>query len=396
MHSACLTTDLREAMPVSMECAQDTASFRCLEKEWQQLHAQYPGATPFNSWEWLFSWWQIYGSARKLRLLTWRSGSALVGVAPLCVSMERTALGTECAVLRFIGDGTFDSDYLGFLILPTAYSLVIDRFGEWLTRNTEWHAMVLSEMPDRSPVPASLREFAQRLRLQSRIEYRSCGVLELPASLDDYLKTRQPRFRTKLRSLLRRLDEGGLTFESHCAPRELRRRLRSLFALHQKRWEESGEPGVFGTKSKRRFYACFVARFARRGWLRLYSLKVDGNYLAHQLCFGGNGKTFLLQEGFDVSDPAASYGQMLRAAVIRDLIQAGESRYDFLGGFSRHKADWGAQEGRSVHLTLARRHWRGWLYFNLPLWRERLASEAKRILPKPVLDRLRRFAATSS
>ena|SRR5438874_4675449 len=396
MNSACLSVDFADVTSVTTECAQDTASFRGLEKEWQQLHGRCPHATPFNSWEWLFSWWQAYGDARELRLLTWRLGGNLVGVAPLCIAGEKTDLGTSCRVARLVGDGSFDSDYLGFLILPGAYAVVMERFGQWLSRNKEWDVMVLSELTDLSPVPDTIRDHAQRLRLQWRLDYRRSGALDLPPSLEDYLRERQPRFRTKLRSLLRQLDEGDLTFESRCEPRELRRRLRSLFALHQRRWQVSGEPGVFGAASKRRFYAFFVPRFARRGWLRLYSLRRDKTYLAHQLCFGGGGTTFLLQEGFDVSNPATSYGHMLRAAVIRELIQAGESRYDFLGGFSRHKADWGAQEGRSIHVTVARRRWRGWLYFNLPSWRERFVAGAKRILPEPVLDRLRRRAATVS
>ena len=378
---------------ITTTCVQDTTGFRALMKDWQLLYDECPGATPFNSWEWLFSWWQAYGGARQLRLLVWRVDNTLVGVAPLYLTSEKTQLGTVCRVLRFVGDGSFDSDYLGLLIQPGAYALLAQRFGEWLCNNREWDALVLRELPENSTLPEALRDAANREGLQWRLEYGRCGVLDLPRSFDEYLQTRQSRFRTKLRSLLRRLDEGELNFESRCEPRELRRRLRSLFALHQSRWRDSGAPGVFGDAAKRRFYAHFVPRFARSGWLRLYSLRNGTSYLAHQLCFGGGGITYLLQEGFDVSDPAASYGQMLRAAVVRDLIQRGETRYDFLGGFSRHKEDWGAREGKTVHLVLARKHWRGWLYFNVPLWRERLALEAKRVLPEAVLHRLRRSPA---
>jgi CelD/BcsL family acetyltransferase involved in cellulose biosynthesis len=317
----------------------------------------------------------------------------LVGVAPLYLASEKTQLGTVCRVLRFVGDGSFDSDYLGLLIQPGTQALLAQRFAEWLCDNREWDALVLRELPEDSALPEAMRDAANRGGLQWRLEYGRCGVLELPRTFEEYLRTRQSRFRTKLRSLLRRLDEGEFTFESRCEPRELRGRLRSLFALHQSRWRDSGAPGVFGSATKRRFYARFVPRFARNGWLRLYSLRNGTTYLAHQLCFGGGGITYLLQEGFDASDPAASYGQMLRAAVVRDLIQRGETRYDFLGGFSKHKEDWGAREGKTVHLVLARKHWRGWLYFNVPLWRERLAREAKRVLPEAMLDRLRRSPA---
>jgi len=150
---------------------------------------------------------------------------------------------------------------------------------------------------------------------------------------------------------------------------------------------------VFGLRAKRLFYAHFVPRFARTGWLRLYSLRRGQDYVAHQLCFGGAGTTFLLQEGFDVSDPAASFGQMLRAAVVRQLIESGEARYDFLGGFSSHKQDWGARPGKVVHLLLAKGNLTAFLYFNSPAWRERIAATAKRVLPEPVLKHLRRAGA---
>ena len=113
------------------------------------------------------------------------------------------------------------------------------------------------------------------------------------------------------------------------------------------------------------------------------------DYVAHQLCFGGGGVTYLLQEGFDTTDAAASYGQLLRAAVVRDLITRGERRYDFLGGFSRHKEDWGAQQGTTTHLVIARRSLRGRAYFHGPALRERAAALAKRVLPESLVQRLR-------
>ena len=378
-----------------LECVTEPVRLRALGAQWRELHAQCRGVTPFNSWEWLFSWWQAYGSGLRLRLLSWRADGVLIAVAPLCIVDERTTLGTRCSVLKLLGDGTFDSDYLDFVILPTMHAAVMESFDQWLHGNREWDAAVLPELPESWPLVCLFRDHARRFRLECRTDYRSSGMLELPDSFEEYLRRLQPRFRTKLRSLLRRLDDGELVFESGCEPRELRRRLRSLFALHQKRWHASGEPGVFGGAAKRRFYAHFVPRFARRGWLRLYSLRAGDAYVAHQLCFGGEGTTFLLQEGFDTSNAAASYGQMLRAAVIRELIGAGDLRYDFLGGFSRHKADWGAREGKNVQITVGRLRWRTWLYLSLPLWRGRLAATAKRVLPAPIFERLRRMFSSS-
>ena len=376
-------------------CSEHTAEFRGLQDEWLSLHAACADATPFTSWEWLFSWWQAYGGDKRLRLFTWRLDGALAAVVPLYLACEKTAAGVSSRVLRMVGDGTHDSDYLGFSIRSDVAPMVLQQLGGWLALNREWDVLALSELHETSALRNGLRELARRHGFKLHIAYGRCAAAALPRTFDEFLAMRQPRFRTKVRSLMRRLDESGCAFESTCTAAQLRQKLRSLFALHQGRWQAGGATGVFGSRAKRMFYAHFVPRFARRGWLRLYSLRGRHDYVAHQLCFGGGGTTYLLQEGFDVADPSASYGQMLRGAVMRHLIERAERSYDFLGGFSKHKQDWGATEGRTIRAVLARPTWRAWLYVNLPLWRERAAMTARRILPEVVVRGIQRVVVRS-
>ncbi|HQR12763.1 MAG TPA: GNAT family N-acetyltransferase [Casimicrobiaceae bacterium] len=375
---------------IAVECVTDPVLFRSLRGEWQDLFARFPQVTPFNSWDWLFSWWQAYGAERRLRILLVRIDGTLAGIAPLCVGWEKSTLRTPCRVMRFVGDGSFDSDHLDFLIDPSQESAVMRQFEDWLRRSRDWDVLALREITGGSRSDAALRDLAKRLGSRFRTEESVCAVLDLPSSYEEFLQARQSRFRTKVRSLTRKIDQGDIALETQCGPAGLRKKLRSLFDLHQRRWNAAGQPGVFGPRAKRLFYAHFVPRFARNGWLRLYSLRRGQEYVAHQLCFGVAGTTYLLQEGFDVSDPAASFGQMLRAAVVRQLIESGETRYDFLGGFSSHKEDWGARPGKVTHVVAARRNVRALLYFNAPAWRERIAAKARRMLPEPVLKRLRR------
>jgi CelD/BcsL family acetyltransferase involved in cellulose biosynthesis len=378
---------------VNVECVRDIARFRSLRAEWHELFRVCPDVTPFNSWDWLFSWWQAYGRAHQLRLLLVRVDGSLAGILPLYWTSETSAARARCRVLRLVGDGSFDSDHLGFLINPARQAVVLRQFETWLQQQSDWDALALHEITGDSPHGAAMHGLAANLGLRIRQSQSTCAVLDLPDSFDLFLNDRQPRFRTRIRSLLRDLDQDGLAFEAECTPRDLRKKLRSLFALHQHRWIEAGQRGVFGARAKRLFYAHFATRFARNGWLRLYSLRRGGTYVAQQLCFGSDGTTYLLQEGFDVTDPGASFGQMLRAAVIRHLIASGEARYDFLGGISRHKEDWGAKRGNMVHLIIARKTLRGRLYLDGPEWRERFAVAAKRLLPASLVRSLRRARA---
>src|SRR5215213_5569143 len=70
----------------------DTTDFASLKEEWDGLYQSCPSATPFQSWEWLYSWWEAYGGAYDLRLVTVRNEGLLVGLLPLMVRRGRLLL----------------------------------------------------------------------------------------------------------------------------------------------------------------------------------------------------------------------------------------------------------------------------------------------------------------
>ena len=92
------------------EVLRSAREFAALEEEWEDLYHDSPRATPFQSWAWLYSWWEFYGEDYELRLVTVRDGRGLlVGVAPL---MLKNGLGFN--KLLFMGTGP--TDYLDVLI----------------------------------------------------------------------------------------------------------------------------------------------------------------------------------------------------------------------------------------------------------------------------------------
>ena len=38
---------------------------------------------PFQSWAWIYPWWEAFGEGYELRLITVRDGTLLVGLKPL-------------------------------------------------------------------------------------------------------------------------------------------------------------------------------------------------------------------------------------------------------------------------------------------------------------------------
>src|SRR5215212_5619705 len=86
---------------LDVSIVKDPRAFAVLEEEWEDLHRNSPLATPFQSWAWLYSWWDFYGEDYELRLVTMRDDTGLlVGLAPLMLE-RRGGVGR----LLFLGAG---------------------------------------------------------------------------------------------------------------------------------------------------------------------------------------------------------------------------------------------------------------------------------------------------
>ena len=86
---------------------------------------------------------------------------------------------------------------------------VVERLGEWLRGNREWHALELRELPGDSPLPDAMTGLASRSRWPVRVEHGRCALLDLPGTFDEFVRGRAARFRTRLRAFTRKVDEEG-------------------------------------------------------------------------------------------------------------------------------------------------------------------------------------------
>jgi peptidoglycan/xylan/chitin deacetylase (PgdA/CDA1 family) len=242
----------------------------------------------------------------------------------------------------------------------------------------------LNDIPSESPNLRALRELSSPYLWGERAI--PCATVHLPGDWDQYLNALRPRFRTKIRSVLRSLEGNHAVRFGFCSdPSELDRLLPALFDLHTRRWNHEGQPGVFGWGDKRRFYGELSPRLLDSGALRLSWLDWNGRILACQYGFI-HGNTYLhLQEGYEPASEHWSVGIGLRAWSIRELLRAGVTEYDFLAGVGRHKTDWGADIKESYAVTLASRTYSNLVFHRGPEWQERAKTAVTKVMPQRIL-----------
>ena len=371
------------------------AAWAELEGEWDALVERSASATVFLTCEWLRPWWRHFRrEGDELAILAARDGGVLVGLAPLYRCRIRASYGVgSLRRLGFIGDHSGDSEYLDFAIEPGREEEVLRGFlGHIETGPAGWDLAQFWLLPASSPNLALLERLAAERDWLAESRQWPCLAIALPGDWESYLATLQPRFRSKLRSLLRKLpEEQGATFDQCTDPAELPGRLESLFALHQQRWRAEGKPGSFASEARRGFYREMAEAFLRRGWLRFHSLRLGGRFAAHEFSFEHLGRVYFLQQAFDTAHAALNAGTALKAHVIRESIGRGAREYDFLGGDAAYKQKWGTERRECVFLTLARPTGRARVHLALPRLGRRLRDGGRALTPAPLL-RLKRRA----
>ena len=367
-----------------------TAEFEDAREAWSALLAESVDANVFMSHEWLFAWWTAYQPDAELAIVVVEYGGRVRGIAPMMIQTVARG-GVRARWLRFIGDGTGETDHINLLAPATGRAQVLQALLREVAA-MDWDVAEFNQLPEASANTEDLLRWIDGSGLKCTVSSSPCPIRLLPGSHEALLSSLPSRLRTSLRSSTRKLREAhSLEFGRHQDAEELDSALRTFFENHESRWQGKGKPGAFSNPRRQRFYEQLTPRLLERGWLRFFFLKLDGRPVAQQYCFALDGTVMLLQEGFDFSRAQDNVGNVLRSMVFEHLIQSGAVCYDFLAGSSRHKQSWSDGTVDDLQIRCARRSLRGWLFFSVPLlidrfkdrlrpWRDRLfANRAKSV-----------------
>ena len=235
--------------PPHIAVLEDTKEFAALEEEWDDLYQDAPLATPFQSWAWLYSWWEFYGEPYELRLITVRNeGGVLVGIVPLMLK-RRWGFGR----LLFVGTGI--TDYLDLLARRGWEGYVSEAAREALWRMGSWHVAELHEL---RPAAAAWAVFDEWAGPRTRVHQTNCPVIDVK-SWDELLMSLKRKIRYDVRRNIRRADEDGVRCEL-VGPADAELAARNLIRLHREGWQGRG---ISAENLTRRFEAHLEAA-ARR------------------------------------------------------------------------------------------------------------------------------------
>jgi hypothetical protein len=207
-----------------------TTEFASLEEEWDGLYESCPSATPFQSWAWLYSWWEVYGEGSYgLRLITLRDeGGLLVGLLPLMVRRGRLLLlGDNAKALYWY----VTSPYKDVLVREGWEERVAEAGARALKGLGGWRVADLQELMPEAAVWEILREWDGPKTRVPITDY----LLMHAKPWEELLTSLSRKLRKTARRTLRHAEQDGLRCEP-AAPEDAEQAVRTLVDLHRESW----------------------------------------------------------------------------------------------------------------------------------------------------------------
>ena len=328
----------------------DPQAFAALEEEWDDLYRRCPRATPFQSWAWLYTWWEYYGEGYELRLITVRHEGLLVGIIPLM--LERWwGLGR----LLFVGTGL--SDYLDVIVRAGWEDKVLASGVQALKKMERWRIADLQLLRPEAAAWGIHRWWdGPRIRLWQD----SSPVVEVKP-WDELLASLSRNLRSTVRRALRRAAADGLQRKVVDAS-NIKQAAERLVALHREAWQERDiGPEHLTQRGFEAFTVAATQRLANRGLGTISEFWRDGKVLISDfLMFGGDFcGTYILGASQEALQRYQWSSLYIWDAI--EIAHARDSSYlDLLRGEEPYKLRWSSRIIPTHRLILGQ-HWTAWI-----------------------------------
>ena len=299
---------------------------------WDKLRHCLKWSSIFVLPAWLKAWWEAFGGEGELYLRTMWQGEEITGFVPLVVSKETAS---------FIGSGDV-CDYLDFVITPGRerdfFKVLLDDLREKGVKKLDLRPL----RPD-STVLAQLVSIAQNRGYEVTCCSEDVSLeLDLPTTWNEYLAILNNKQRHEVRRKLRRLWEAG-NVEHHCVEvsREVEDYLDTFLNLFSLSKDEKAS---FMNPNMGSFFRSLAKAMAEIGLLRLGVLQLDKVPAAMTMGFDFNDSHYLYNSAYDPQFSYLSVGLLCKILCIKESIEKGKKKWNFLKGGEPYKYQLGGQE----------------------------------------------------
>ncbi len=317
---------------ITVEKISTDDDFAGLKPVWDGLLARSAFKNIFLTFDWLFTWWKVFGEDKDLYILAVKHGGEIIGLAPLA-AVAGPGHAVKGKTIRFIGSPNADySDVIG----PDKEA-IIGAVVEYLNKHTaEWSVIEFDQLSELSPTVEMLEKYLSTNGHPFAIrDIETC--LSYVYEGDE---SKRPRFKVKRTHSLKRAAnrlarEGDIALERADTLEKAHRELNNLFQLHITRWDQTLTRSKFLDEKQCQFYHQLVDSLFAENKICLMTLKVGDLPAAISFSYEYENTIYHYTISFNKLFADNSPGNLLVIMESEDLVRKG-----FILDFSRGAAEY--------------------------------------------------------
>jgi len=312
-------------------------------EEWNKLLYGSETNTVFQTYEWIWSWWKVFGHRHALFLVEVRDGDKLLALGPMMVGK----VGIQ-RQLGFIGDE--NSDYCDF-IAGERKSEVLGAIFDTVAAFKGWDVIQLMNIPESSSTAVSVWEFCNRAG-RYLIQRNDIVCPTLIVKGHEKHARRVANGKTVRRRHNYMTKRENFRIFQLVEVEEALRYLEHFITQHIRRWKGTPSPSLFLVAGNREFYRELIRTLLPQGLLLFTVLEYGGKPIAFHFGFDYGSKIIWYKPSYDPEYARLSPGSVLLKHLIEYCLERGHLELDFSIGDEPFKRRYANQLNRNLHYMI--------------------------------------------
>ena len=329
---------------------------------WGELEHSSPYSSFYLSVDWIAAWLEIFGELLQPQFLLFKDQDDVVGACLLMRATERRGpFRIKRIYLNTGGGNPAERTLMEFnnVLCRAGWEDAVTEGLSAHLRNLKWDEFAVEGICP-GPILSSLQDKAFA-GLSTELSFMPSFYVNLEQlrqenlTYENYLSANTREQLRRSMKLYGNLGEIRLEVARDLPTAE--RFFEQMCIMHQTRWMERGQTGVFAPGRRLEFHRGLIRRSFARGSIQMLRVLVGDTAVGVLYNFVRGSKVYFFQSGFHYQpDKHLKPGLVTHACAIRHCLGAGFHEYDFLAGDARYKRSLAKDCRQMAWVVFARPH----------------------------------------
>jgi len=293
-------------MKTELRLIDSIIGFKELKEDWNELYNECPNATIFLSWDWMFTWWEVFNKSINSRLfiLSLYDDNKLIGLAPFHIIDSFPKSLIQGKTICFIGSGEENKDkivsqYADFLMKSENEDKIISAVSKYLYENkNKWDFADFQFLLENSVVSRCFTSKDTKIHTNLS-HYGTRFYIRKMQSFDAFIGQMGSRWSKMYNKKSRKLlNAGKMNIQSSNDISSANNAFKQLENMHKARWKNRTDFSIFNSNLFNEFHLKLLQRLVPQDKASINTLCLNEEPLASYYYFKDKSQVHYYQSGF--------------------------------------------------------------------------------------------------